>query len=216
MHSLFVQMVRSSAFWGHVLLIGGTNGILFSFYEEAPFLFVEQLGLRPSEYGMLGLVIAAASVLAARLSYRFNSYCSNEQIIQWGSWISLGGGCLFLFSMETRPVEIHMIWLTIGCLPLLVLFLGIGLIIPNSLSIAMKPYQAAIGTAGSLFGGFYYILIAGYTWLISVLHNGASHLLPLYLTGLALTLLLGSFLIRNQNKETAKTFNLTDTHPREA
>lgn len=75
------------------------------------------------------------------------------------------------------------------------IFFGIGLIIPNSLSHALKPYQNAAGTAGSFFGGYYYCLIAGFTWIMSALHNGTALPLPLYITILGFVLMAGSQMI---------------------
>ena len=51
-------------------------------------------------------------------------------------------------------------------LALFLIFFGIGLIIPNALSSALKAYQAAAGTAGSIFGGCYYCVIAACTWML--------------------------------------------------
>ncbi|MGQ0516201.1 multidrug effflux MFS transporter, partial [Bacillus sp. D-CC] len=44
------------------LLIGGANGVLFSYYAEAPFIFIEYFQLSPSMYGFLGIVVASASI----------------------------------------------------------------------------------------------------------------------------------------------------------
>jgi hypothetical protein len=76
-------------------------------------------------------------------------------------------------------------------------FFGIGLIIPHSLSLALKPYQSTVGAAGSLFGGSYYILIAGYTAFLSFFHNGTLWPLPIYILVLGMLLLMGSALIQS-------------------
>ena len=77
-------------------------------------------------------------------------------------------------------------------LALFSIFFGIGLIIPNSLSAALKSYQMAAGTAGSIFGGCYYSLIATCTWLMGMLHNGTALPLPSYITFIAIVILFGS------------------------
>lgn len=192
---LFIEMTRSRALWGHILLIGATNGVLFGFYQEAPFVFIEQLGIQPSYYGFFGLLIAAATILAARLSYRQSVCYSAETIIQYGAALVLTGSLLFTFIVFSGIFELKFIGTALAILTLFSIFFGIGLIIPNSLSHALKPYQKAAGTAGSIFGGYYYCLIAGFTWLMSALHNGTALSLPFYMTLLGIILIIGSRMI---------------------
>lgn len=193
---LFIEMTKSCALWGHILLIGATNGVLFGFYQEAPFVFIEQLGIKPSHYGFFGLLIAAATILAARVSYRQSAHFSAQFIIQCGAACVLIGGFFLTFTVLTGIFDLKTIGVAIAIVTLFSIFFGIGLIIPNSLSHALKPYQSAAGTAGSIFGGYYYCLIAGFTWIMSVLHNGTALPLPLYITILGLVLIAGSQMIR--------------------
>lgn len=193
---LFLEMIRSRILWGHILLIGATNGILFGFYQEAPFVFIEQLGIKTSNYGFFGLLIAAATILAAHISYRQSHRFSAESLIRCGATCVLMGGFLFTSSVLLGIFDLPVLGLTTAILFLFLIFFGIGLIIPNSLSCALKPYQAAAGTAGSIFGGCYYVFIANSTWLMSGFHDGTALPLPLYITLLGVVLTCASQMIR--------------------
>lgn len=193
---LFMDMIKSRVLWGHILLISATNGILFGFYQEAPFVFVEQLGMQPSYYGFFGLLIAAATILAARISYRQSNRFSPQHLIQCGAGCVFVGGVIFTLTVMMGIFDLQALGLSIAVSILFIIFFGIGLIIPNSLSHALKPYQMAVGTAGSFFGGCYYCLIAGFTWLMSALHNGTALPLPFYIALLGLVLACGSQMIR--------------------
>lgn len=201
---LFLEMFRSRALIGHTLLIGATNGILFGFYQEAPFVFIEQLKIQPSYYGLFGMLIALATLLAARISYRKSSTLSSEAIIQSGSNTVLTSAGLFVLSVLTGTFFLPGVGIVLTTILLFSIFFGIGLIIPNSLSHALKPYQKAVGTAGSLFGGAYYCLIAFFTWAMSVIHTGTALSLPLYIAFLGGILVLGSYLIQVPKEQ--KTF----------
>lgn len=192
---LFMNMIKSRVLWGHVLLISAANGIIFGFYQEAPFVFIEQLGMPPSYYGFFGLLIAAATILAARISYRQSTRFSPHHIIQFGAACVFIGGFIFTLTVLTGIFALKMLGVSIAVITLFIIFFGIGLIIPNSLSHALKPYQMAAGTAGSIFGGCYYCLIALFTWAMSVLHNGTALPLPLYIAFLGLLLACGSQMI---------------------
>lgn len=188
MIQLFKQMLTSSNLWGHILLISATNGIIFGFYQEAPFLFIQQLNISPSHYGLIGILIATASIIAARVSFKWGSHSSSEIMINNGTKIVILGSCLFLLC-TLIDMQQNFQGVLIILTAIFMIFFGIGLIIPNSLSHALKPYQSTVGTAGSIFGGTYYCLIAGFTWLMSEMHNGQALPLPLYF------LFMGSLLI---------------------
>jgi Bcr/CflA subfamily drug resistance transporter len=195
MLSLLKSMISSKLIWGHVILISATNGILFGFYEEAPFVFIQNLGVRSSVYGFVGLLIAGATILAARFTYRFANKYSSEKVIEWGARLSILGSLIYLTMEALGLFYVGHAGFLVGLIGLFVVFFGIGLIIPNSLSQALKPYQDVVGTAGSIFGGLYYILIAGFTWIMSLLHNSSSMTLPLFIASLGIILMIGSRLV---------------------
>lgn len=192
---LMATMLKSPTLWGHILLIGATNGILFGFYQEAPFVFIDHLGMRPSFYGLLGILISGATIFAARFSYRKIENHSAESLIGFGTTCVLVGSLAFTGIVINQLLKLNLIGLGLTFASLFVIFFGVGLIIPNSLSFALKPYQTAVGTAGSIFGLFYYCLIAGNTWLMSLLHTGGILPLPLYFLGLSAVLIIGYFMI---------------------
>jgi drug/metabolite transporter (DMT)-like permease len=67
------------------------------------------------------------------------------------------------------------------CSSFFIIFIGIGLIIPNTLSQALANHQESLGIAGATFGLLYYILIAIFIALLSAVHtNDSLTLLPLY------------------------------------
>lgn len=193
---LLIEMLKSRMLWGHILLIAATNSILFGFYQEAPFIFIEQLGIPSHHYGLFGLLIAGATACAARVSYRQCSHYSAQAIIQFGALCVLIGSALFTLLVILGMLSLEPLYFSSVLFTLLLLFFGIGLIIPNSLSQALKPYSASVGTAGSIFGGCYYLLIASFTLALSALHNGTALPLPLYMALLAGMLICASQMIR--------------------
>lgn len=191
---LFLKMISSKTLWGHILLIGATNGIIFSFCEEAPFVFIEQLGMQTSHFGFLGLLIAGGTLVGARVSYALNY--SHETKIALGALVSTIGGMVFSLTAIFGIFTFESYGIILSFVSLFTIFFGVVLVIPNSLAFALKPYQSTIGTAGSIFGGLYYCLIAGFTWSMSLAHNGTSYVLPFFLLGLCFLLLVGSKIIR--------------------
>ncbi len=189
---LIREMALDRQLCAYVLLIGASNGIIFSYYAEAPFLFIEVLRLTPIQYGCLGMVVASSSVMASFLSIRLNQLYSSEKTVGIGAGITSVGALLFwLVSQFLDSAAVPSFETALGLFFAMVgLFVGLGLMIPNCLSHALARYRDRSGTAGSLFGFAYYGLIAGFTGLMSLLHNGSPRIMPAYFFLLSLGMIL--------------------------
>ena len=93
------------------LLIGGANGVLFSYYAEAPFIFIEYFQLSPSMYGFLGIVVASASIVGAKISKRLLATYKPEKIIYIGCLVMKGGAILLsvITFVGSNPNVIYMV-----------------------------------------------------------------------------------------------------------
>ena len=78
------------------LLIGGINGVLFSYYAEAPFIFIDHFNLSPGLYGFLGIIVALASIIGAMISKRLVSNYQPEKVIHLGCSMMTFGALLLL------------------------------------------------------------------------------------------------------------------------
>jgi Bcr/CflA subfamily drug resistance transporter len=192
------QLLKDQRIWGHALMIGATNGLIFSFYSEGPFLLIDTSGFTPEHYGFLGLFIAASTILASILSYRLNKKMNPEKVIFIGFLCALIGSLLATVVAFLTPFNPL---LFIPCI--LIVFFGDGLVIPNSLSIALIDYIGVAGTAGSVLGVMYYILIACFTAIMGLIHNGSVYPMPVYFIFLSLLILVGFRLIRVRSNDHA-------------
>jgi Bcr/CflA subfamily drug resistance transporter len=176
------RMFRDRTIWAWAFLLAACNGILFSYYGEAPFLFIELLNFTPSQYGMFGLSVALPIMLAALLSHRLNVRLSSESVILCGSFTVLVGACLFVGNASAGLISGAHGYLGIIALvlPMMIIFLGVGLVIPNCISLALQSYQDVLGSAGAIFGLMYYVMIAVMTELMGLLHNGSATPMAVY------------------------------------
>ncbi|WP_059359239.1 multidrug effflux MFS transporter [Parachlamydia acanthamoebae] len=197
------KMVNDCKIWGYVLLIGGSNGILFSYYAEAPFLFIDLLKLTPGQYGLMGIAVATPFFLASFVSHHLNKQWQGERIIFLGCAIVFVGSCSLAFNAMLGLIATK--WggtaFMALILPLLFLFFGIGLVISNSLSLALVDYQEARGIAGSLLGLFYYFVIAALTAIMGLIHTGTPYPLPCYFIVMSLLLFCGYKMVKASQKD---------------
>lgn len=160
------------------LLIGGINGLLFSYYAEAPFIFIDHFSLSPGLYGFLGIIVALASIIGAMISKRLVIKYKPEKVIHLGCLV-MTVGALLLLIISTLPLPT--IVLLIGMLvTIFITLLGSGIALPNCLSLALVNFQDVIGTAGAIFSLGYYLLVSCITSGMSVLHTGSLIIMPLY------------------------------------
>lgn len=181
-------MIRDPFIWACSGLVGICNGIVFCSFGEGPFIFVERLGLELSEYGWIGIVVSLSVFVAGSISHRCVKTLGPETLARRGALVlALGAIAYFISSALVELWNGSGIVYALLLVPSqLILFLGMGLIISNVLSMALKSYQACLGAAGSLFGLFYYIIIALLTAGMSALHTDSLLTLPAYFVALSL------------------------------
>lgn len=182
-----LKMVKDKRILAYGFLVGGVNGIIFGYFAEAPFYYIEMLGMAPSQFGIVSLSIGLPLAMGGYLSRRLHTRkWAGDQIIVLGIgtivMAALGlCGCTYLGLVSVvNPIPS----IVLSLLFIMVIMVGVTMIIPNCLSVALEDFGHYAGTAASLFGFYYYALIAFFTWAIGTLHNGSLVTLPAFVAGL--------------------------------
>lgn len=190
---LFKKMIFDKKVMGCAVLVGIINGFLFSFYAEAPFILMQNMGLNANQYGWVGLFIALAGLIGSLLSHRLLQNHSSHTIIRIGSYLMLLGTATMLIGAYSGLYSVSHVFLgtffLLGTMFITVLG-AVGLVIPNVLSMALSEYQYAIGRAGSLFGFCYYVLAAILIAGMAQWHNGTIYPMPWYFLSLSVISIL--------------------------
>jgi MFS transporter, DHA1 family, multidrug resistance protein len=123
--------------------------------------------------------------------YLFLYYYPSLAIVLGGIWLVLLGTFLFVILTFTLGLitTSKLLSLIITLLSMVIIMIGIGMIIPNCLSLALDEYKYAIGTASSFFGFFYYVLISLFTLVMGLLHNETLFPMPIYFFAIALLMI---------------------------
>lgn len=177
-------------------LVGIAQGLLFSYYAEAPFIFIKLLKLTPSQFGKLGLFIALAALLGSIFSRKLAKRLPQKTVILIGGLtIAFSSLLLFMLTVCGLVSHSHVFISTIAMvLPMMgIVFAAYGFITPIALGTALLDYNDALGTAGALFGLSYYFMVSLFTWLMGFFNNGTVYPMPIYfliLSGLVLLIVL--------------------------
>ncbi|MBD2797940.1 MFS transporter [Xenorhabdus sp. 18] len=147
--STTIMMLKDIAIWRNAFLIAFFNICLFSYYQLAPFRF-EQFGLSPELFGYTGLLLTFGVGLGSLLNkYLLKQSWISTKLVTLASLMSLLSG-IGVYLLENS-------WFFI--FPMSGIVIAYGLAIPNILASALIHYSDRLGTAGALFGLFYYLLL---------------------------------------------------------
>lgn len=187
--STFRRMIRDRQVIGFGLLVGAGNGIAFSYYAEGPFYMIDLLGLSPSEYGLSFVGIAAASFVGGLLNRKLHSTHDSLEILNYGLVTTLVGSFLLVGLVLLTQNQYLLIGGTLTCM--MIMMGGISLITSNSLSLALLAYKNCVGTASSIFGFSYYMVVSLFTLGMGYSHVDHTPLpMPAYFMGITVFMIL--------------------------
>lgn len=177
------QMIQDPRLLGFGFLVGGVNGILFGYFAESPFYFIESLNLTSSTFGILAFAICAPLAIGGIISKKMHSQnFTSDQIINVGIDVIIFGSVLFYLLVQssaiTPTLPLNALALSMMCI--FIVMAGVTIIIPNCISQALENYGSYAGTAASLFGFYYYLIISAMTWLMALIHDDTMRALPLF------------------------------------
>lgn len=190
----FVKMIHDKKVLGLGFLVGSVNGILFGYFAESPFFFIKMLGMKPTTFGIISLFICIPLALGGYISRILNG-----KKIKSCSIILLGISLITLSGITFWILTYCMTSVTLSLLMIALVMTGVTIIIPNCLGPALEAYGSYAGTAASLFGFYYYLLISFMTALMGWMHNGTPHQLPLFflLQGCMMLIVFKKILLRS-------------------
>lgn len=175
-------------------LVAACNGISFSYFAEGPFYLITMLGLSPFLYGLSFVLFAMAGMIGSYVSKKGHDRgLSHYTLMQAGTKLVLLSAVIFVIGVILLACAgIHSLYIIALTLASMALIMGgIGIIIPNILSIALEEYRAVQGTASSLFGFYYYCLISLFTLVMGMLHNHTLFSMPLFFMAIAIAMYVG-------------------------
>ncbi|MBX9977000.1 MAG: MFS transporter, partial [Alphaproteobacteria bacterium] len=164
-------------------IIGGLNGIVFSYYGEGSFFLIEMLGMSPFVYGISFILLAVSAAIGCHISkYHVSRDVTLERLVMMG--LGLCTSAMLIFTLCALSNIIHgnrpltSISITLACMSLF--FAGMDIAKPSLLSKALDSYQHVIGTASSLFGFYYYLIIALITFIMATVRDGTLRAMPIF------------------------------------
>lgn len=197
--SLAKQMLLDSNTIIFCLFIGLLNGMIFGYYSEAPGIFIDHFHFTQSQYGFMGCIVALSTMIGAWQSSRLLEKSNAILIIRKGIFLSLVST---LFWGITPLMQLNSISeLILYILGIFFLLVGIGMALPNCLSLALDNFPKTAGISGALLSLGYYLIVSICTFIVGIIHTSSLIVFPLFCTIiLAMMLVLINFLKIKSNQ----------------
>ncbi|MGE6316275.1 multidrug effflux MFS transporter [Shewanella baltica] len=152
---LAIKMLTDSGIIKNTLLVAAFNLMWFSYFSLAPFMFEAQ-GLSTLAFGTSGLLLGFGTFLGSYVNkIMLGRGHTGARLVRLASAIALVGG-LGIWLIESTFIGLNNVYFLA---PMLLIVIAYGIAIPNILSSALANYRTYAGSAGALFGLFYYILL---------------------------------------------------------
>ncbi|WLH87230.1 multidrug effflux MFS transporter [Pseudomonas sp. FP2338] len=185
---VYGQLLRDRYFLRYALAIGCVYSTYFPFISESSSLLQRGYQLTATEYALVFAATISGYMLGANLFRRLVLRFEPDRLINAGIGLNVLGSVLLAMVTLTLPGE----WLAI-VLPMVVIMVSVGMVIPACQLSVLQPYGAIAGTASGLFFFIQMILTAVSSWVTGLLSDGTS--LPLVImTSVASALLITSWL----------------------
>ncbi|OPA88120.1 Bcr/CflA family drug resistance efflux transporter [Pseudomonas fluorescens] len=191
---IYGQLLRDRYFLRYALAIGCVYSTYFPFISESSALLQRGYHLSATAYALVFAATISGYMLGANLFRRLVLRFEPDRLIKAGIGLNLLGSLMLAAATTVLPQE----WLAI-VLPMVVIMVSVGMVIPACQLSVLQPYGAIAGTASGLFFFIQMFLTAASSWATGLLSDGTSEPLVI-MTAVASLLLVTSWLTLSKTK----------------
>ena len=189
---IYGQLLRDRYFLRYSLAIGCVYSTYFPFISESSALLQRGFHLSATAYALVFAATISGYMLGANLFRRLVRRFEADRVIVAGIAVNVLGSGILALATVALPGE----WLAI-VLPMVLIMVSVGMVIPACQLSVLQPYGAIAGTASGLFFFTQMFLTAVSSWATGLLSDGTSAPLVM-MTALASVLLVASWLALQQ------------------
>ena len=191
---IYGQLLRDRYFLRYSLAIGCVYSTYFPFIAESSALLQRGYGLSATAYALVFAATISGYMLGANLFRRLVLRFEPDRLIAGAIALNVLGSLMLAAATAVLPGE----WLAI-VLPMVVIMVSVGMVIPACQLAVLQPYGAIAGTASGLFFFTQMFLTALSSWATGLLSDGTPTPLVI-MTVAASTLLVTGWLMLRKTK----------------
>jgi DHA1 family bicyclomycin/chloramphenicol resistance-like MFS transporter len=168
----------------HALVVFFVFGAQFAYISGSPFVVIEVFGVSPDRYGFFFGATALCLIGGASLNRRLLSTHAPAQLLRAGLGVLVGAGAALAIAATLGGGLVAIL------APLMVFFVGLGLVTPNATAAALEPMPRMAGVASSVLGVFQMVGGAAAGWAVSVTYDRTPRPMAYAVAGLGVAALL--------------------------
>jgi MFS transporter, DHA1 family, multidrug resistance protein len=169
--SHFGRLAKHRTYFPYCIVAGFCMGLIYAILVEAPALVVQVCHLPSTYLAIVGVAVMFGFVVGSLFCTRLTRRFDENQLISIGLGVMILG-CLSL----TLLVVANIINFPSLLSPIVVIFVGIAFVVPNTAAKALAPFEKIAGIASSVMGSIQMGLAAVGTMLMGFWHkDGAVH-----------------------------------------
>lgn len=193
MHNYF-SLLTHAQFIGYIFCSTLAFSGLVIYFQLSPFLFINKLGLLPSQYGWLSLFIASSYVAGGFIVNRFSEKMGIHRMLTLGMLLLVFGGVVMLLCSAANYLNIITV---LG--PSIICVIGSRIVIPNAMAGSLSYFKYIAGYASAVSGGIQMVGSALISYLIAQFHQEAQLTLSLVfiINGIISIVILNLLIIKN-------------------
>jgi DHA1 family bicyclomycin/chloramphenicol resistance-like MFS transporter len=141
------QLIRDPLFLSATFASGFVYAGLMAYLSSSSFIYIEMLGVPVKYFGFIFLTSVVGYMLGSAVSAGLTRYYDSELTILLGAvLVAAAAGAMWL-GAQLFPDSIAAL-----VLPMVFYATGMGLVLPNAMAVALRPFPHIAGTASSLLG----------------------------------------------------------------
>ena len=143
----YAQLFRDPLYLTATFASGLVYAGLMAYLSSSSFIYIEMLGVPVEYFGFIFLTSVIGYMLGSAISAKLTRYRDSEQTILLGTvLVSVAAGSMWLGSRLLPASVLALV------LPMMLYSTGMGLVLPNAMAVALRPFPHIAGTASALMG----------------------------------------------------------------
>ena len=144
-------------FYLSVTIAGGlVYAGLLAYISSSSFVYIDMLGVPVEYFGLIFLTAVIGYMTGSGISARVAQRFASEQLMLLGAVLSVLATVIMLTGAHIWPLSVLALML-----PMVLYSTGLGLVLPHTMAIALRPFPHIAGTASALLGFIQMSLSAG-------------------------------------------------------
>ena len=141
------ELMRNPMYLAATFASGMIYAGLLTYLASSSFVYMEMLGVPVQFFGLIFLTSVVGYMLGSALSARLTRNHEPEQVVLYGAGLAAGACTTMLATGSLYPHSVIAL-----VLPMVFYSAGMGLVLPNAMAVALRPFPHIAGTASALLG----------------------------------------------------------------